>query len=480
MKIFRRTPQKTDAQPGETSQPVASPAAQPLVSTPPLELDISPADPLVAYLVKVSGVVEVDRLDLDSPALNTLKQNGIKLIVPLVSQGELIGALNLGTRRSEQDYSTDDRRLLHTLATQAAPALRVAQLVQQQQVETRQRERIDQELRVARLVQQTLLPSDVPHPSGWEIAAYWQPARTVSGDFYDFLIFPDGKLGIVVADVTDKGIPAAMVMATTRSIIRSTGELLVWPGQVLEQANNLLCPNMPQNMFVTCLYAILDPITGLIRYANAGHPPAYQRTGQEVHEFSARGMPLGLMPDMHYEEKEATIKPGDSLIMYSDGLVEAHNVQAEMFGFPRLRQLLTIPACGDELIQCMLQELNTFTGPDWEQEDDVTFVTLERLHIPDRIPDMGEGWQVLAEFSLPSEPGNEKVVMEEVVKAVQALNLPPARMDRLRTAVAEATMNALEHGNQYQIDTPGEVMVSASESQLKIEITDQGGGRRPT
>ena len=115
--------------------------------------------------------------------------------MPLVSQGELIGLLNLGPRRCEQDYSSDDRRLLATLATQAAPALRVAQLAQQQQIEARQRERIEQELRVARVIQQTLLPKEVPALPGWQIAPYWQPARAVSGDFYDFIPYPDGKLG---------------------------------------------------------------------------------------------------------------------------------------------------------------------------------------------------------------------------------------------------------------------------------------------
>jgi serine phosphatase RsbU (regulator of sigma subunit) len=201
-----------------------------------IDLDLAPNDPLAAYLVSAPGIVEVDRLHLASPALEKLKQNQVKLIVPLVSQGELIGLLNLGARRSEQEYSSDDKRLLNTLATQAAPALRVAQLVQQQQAEARERERIEQELRVARVIQQTLLPKDIPQPEGWEIAALWQPAREVSGDFYDFFSFPDGKLGIVIADVTDKGVPAALVMATTRSILRSAAERWSSPGKILYQA----------------------------------------------------------------------------------------------------------------------------------------------------------------------------------------------------------------------------------------------------
>jgi serine phosphatase RsbU (regulator of sigma subunit) len=176
--------------------------------------------------------------------------------------------------------------------------------------------------------------------SGWQVSTYYQPARAVGGDFYDFLYFEDGRLGIVIGDVTDKGVPAALVMATTRSLLRSTSDMSLSPGKVLEQANNLLCPDIPPKMFVTCLYAILDPASGLLRYANAGHDPPYLRHGGEVTELRATGMPLGLMPEMTYEEKEATLSAGDSILFYSDGLVEARNPAREMFGFPRLMKLL--------------------------------------------------------------------------------------------------------------------------------------------
>ena len=438
-----------------------------------IDLDLAPNDPLAAYLVSAPGIVEVDRLHLASPALEKLKQNQVKLIVPLVSQGELIGLLNLGARRSEQEYSSDDKRLLNTLATQAAPALRVAQLVQQQQAEARERERIEQELRVARVIQQTLLPKDIPQPEGWEIAALWQPAREVSGDFYDFFSFPDGKLGIVIADVTDKGVPAALVMATTRSILRSAAERWSSPGKILYQANNLLYPDIPPNMYVTCMVGLLDPANGKLRYANAGHPPPYQYGGGSVKELRARGMPLGLMPDMDYEEKETQLEPGDSVFFYSDGLIEAHNVQEEMFGFPLLRKVLGQNLCNDDLVQCFVDELSNFTGPDWEQEDDVTFVTIQRSI--ELTKDSGQS--VLAEISIPSATGNERQAMERVSEVVKDLGLEPARLERLKTAVAEATMNAMEHGNQYREDLPVDILVSITQGRLRIAITDHGGGQ---
>ncbi|MFQ6102447.1 MAG: PP2C family protein-serine/threonine phosphatase [Anaerolineae bacterium] len=210
------------------------------------------------------------------------------------------------------------------------------------------------------------------------MAAYYQPARAVGGDFYDFVEFSDGRLGLIVGDVTDKGVPAAMVMATTRAILRGAAERLVSPGQVLERVNELLCPDIPLNMFVTCLYTLLDPASGRLQYANAGHNLPCRRSKDGIDELRATGMPLGLMPGMTYEEKETTLAPGESILLYSDGLVEAHDPQREMFGFPRLRGLLASHPGGAALIDFLLDKLAEFTGAEWEQEDDVTFVTLER------------------------------------------------------------------------------------------------------
>src|ERR687893_357258 len=346
------------------------------------ELDIAPNDPILAYLASVSGVVEVDKLDLDSPALEKMRETNVKLLVPLVSQGELIGLLNLGPRLSQQEYSADDRKLLSDLATQTAPAVRVAQLVRQQQQEAKERERIEQELKVARLIQQTLLPKALPELPGYEVAAYYQPAREVGGDFYDFLALEDGRLGLVVGDVTDKGVPAALVMATTRTMLRAAAQRLLSPGEVLQRVNDVLVQDIPPNMFVTCLYAILDPESGRVVYANAGHDLPYRRRaghGGAAEELRARGMPLGLMPGMGYEEKEMVLERGEGILFYSDGLVEAHDPHREMFGFPRLQGLVGAHRSGgSSLISFLLAELSRFTGEDWEQEDDITLVTLER------------------------------------------------------------------------------------------------------
>jgi serine phosphatase RsbU (regulator of sigma subunit) len=366
----------------ETREEIPEPLVETPSQEPGPEVEIAPNDPIVAYFASASGVVEIDKLDLDSPALRAMKAADIKVVVPLVSQGELIGLLNLGPRLSQQEYSADDRKLLNDLATQTAPAVQVAQLVRQQQRQAQERERIEQELRVARLIQQTLLPKHVPDLPGYQLAAYYQPAREVGGDFYDFLELDDDHLGLVVGDVTDKGVPAAIVMATTRTMLRASAQRLDSPGEVLKRVNDVIVRDIPPNMFITCLYAILDLTTGLLRYANAGHDLPYRRRTSNnggAEELRATGMPLGLLPGMSYEEKEIVLEEGDSVLFYSDGLVEAHDPQRDMFGFPRLQGLVGAHRSdGSAMVNFLLSELARFTGEEWEQEDDITLVTLDR------------------------------------------------------------------------------------------------------
>jgi serine phosphatase RsbU (regulator of sigma subunit) len=243
------------------------------------------------------------------------------------------------------------------------------------------RQAFEQELRVARRIQQALLPQTIPQPDGWELTAYYQPAHEVGGDFYDFLELEDGRLGLVVGDATGHGVPAALVMANTQSVLRAVAQRGgSAPSQALEEANEVLYTYIPPSMFVTCFYAILDPESGHLSYANAGHNlPCSRRHEGLADELRARGMPLGLMPGMSYEENEVVLEPGERVLFYSDGLTEAHDPKGEMFGFPRLRGLLAEhPGDGKSLIAYLVEELERFTGERWEQEDDITLVTLRR------------------------------------------------------------------------------------------------------
>jgi serine phosphatase RsbU (regulator of sigma subunit)/ketosteroid isomerase-like protein len=246
--------------------------------------------------------------------------------------------------------------------------------------EVRERERIEQDLRVARTIQQASLPKEVPQLEGWQIAPFYRPAREVGGDFYDFHFLSEGRLGLVTGDATGKGVPAALVMSTTCGMLQLAAQVLdsSSPGEVLSRVNETLLARIPLNTFVTCFYAILDPGSGTLGYANAGHDPPYLWHGGCCEELRARGMPLGLMPGMSYEEGEVSLREGESVLFYSDGLVEAHDPKGEMFGFPRLRAYVAEHGEERSLGDLLLEELFSFVGEGWEQEDDITLLTLKR------------------------------------------------------------------------------------------------------
>jgi serine phosphatase RsbU (regulator of sigma subunit) len=249
--------------------------------------------------------------------------------------------------------------------------------------EISERARIEQELLVARRIQQASLPKEVPILEGWQISPYYQPAREVGGDFYDFHPLSESRLGLVVGDATSKGVPAALVMSTTCGMLQLAAQASdsSSPSEVMSRVNEALLARIPPNMFVTCFYAILEPESGRLVYANAGHNlPCCRRDDEHAAtDLSARGMPLGLMPGMSYEEKQSILVPGESVLFYTDGLVEAHNPKGEMFGTPRLRRLLSEYSEGGRSLSAkLLEELERFTGEGWDQEDDVTLLTLER------------------------------------------------------------------------------------------------------
>jgi serine phosphatase RsbU (regulator of sigma subunit)/anti-sigma regulatory factor (Ser/Thr protein kinase) len=438
--------------------------------------EIAPNDPIIGYLQSATGAVDLTHLDLESPALERLRERGVALVVPLVTSGELVGILNVGPRLSEQGYSADDRRLLETLAAHAAPAMRVGQLIREQQAEMRERGRMEQELQVAQMIQQNFLPRGVPEIAGWQLAADYRPARAVGGDFYDFIELDHGKLGLVIGDVTDKGIPAAMVMAATKSLLRASAQRLIDPGSVLWRVNDQLCPEIPENMFVTCFYGVLDPATGVLTYANAGHNLPIVDADGESSELRATGMPLGLMPEMDYEERETTLSPGARVLFYSDGLIEAHDSGRDMFGTARAAELLGGALSAGEILRRQLAALDRFTGDAEEQEDDITLVALMREPTATRgvAESNHDGRRVLADFTVASAEGNERAAIERVADVLAPVGLAAAKLERLKTATAEATMNAMEHGNRYDPDLDVRIVVLASGSEVTVRISDHG------
>ncbi len=436
---------------------------------------IDPTDPFVAYLMTVDAPVDVDTFDVETPLVLSLREAGVELAVGIVTGGELVGILSLGPRRSGRPYNSEDRRLLQRLATRAAPALRLAELMRTQADEVRERERIAQELRVARLIQQNFLPAQLPEVDGWKIGTFYQSAREVGGDFYDFVPLEDGRLGFAIGDVADKGVPAALVMATTRSLLREAAQQAGEPAYVLERVNASLVADIPRNMFVTCQYATFDPASGKLTMANAGHNLPYLRAASGVMEVRATGLPLGLMKEAAYDQVDFEVAVGSSLLFHSDGLAEARSAAGEMFGFPRLMGLVGKYPGGDGLIDYLLAEFAEFTDGSGDVEDDVTLVSFE--HTGEAAQSIDARTKILADFSVASEEGNERAAVRRVVSAVEDLDLEPAQVQKLETAVSEAVMNAIEHGNRFSADVPVDIRVLASARSVIVEVTDRGGHR---
>lgn len=443
-------------------------------------ISIPEGDPLEALLLDTALPVELHDVQFESPAVAALRDAGIDLVVPLVGHGELLGALYLGPRLSDQPYSSEDRKLLANLASQVAPAMQVARLVQEQQAEAKERERVQQEMKVAAVIQQTLLPRELPSVPGWQVEAFYRPARAVGGDFYDFVSLSDGRLGIVIGDVTDKGVPAALVMATCRSMLRTTAVQHDDPGQVLAAVNDALVSEIPPAMFVTCLYAIVDTDSGELVFANAGHNLPYVRTEAGVAELRATGMPLGLMQEMKYETVTHRFKAGEVMVLTSDGITEAHGPDGEMYGFERLAARVEDSGQDPDVVSAVIEDLERYCGPGAEQEDDITLVV---LHHTATARDSARAFaeaandaiETLDAFSVASEPGNERTAMDRVAATVAALGLDPRQLDRLKTAVSEAVMNAIEHGNRADPGLTVDVAVLAGPTSVTVRVTDQGG-----
>jgi serine phosphatase RsbU (regulator of sigma subunit) len=300
-------------------------------------------------------------------------------VVPLQAEGRSIGALVINDRQSHL-LSDDDLRFLRVMANQGAIAIENARL----QMEEITRHRLEEELLVGKQIQLSLLPESCPTLPGWEIAAIYQAARQVGGDFYDCFELPDGttRLGIVIADVSDKGVPAALFMAMARTMIRTTALSGLSPAQALSKANRLILKDSRSDLFLSAFYAILDPDSGHLTYANAGHnhPFLWQSAAEELIELRAKGIILGAFEEVTLHEEEVVIQPGDFLLLYTDGVTDASNDHDELFGAQRLRDILAAQGGkrSEEIAQAILAAVNEFIagGP---QADDLTLLIIRRL-----------------------------------------------------------------------------------------------------
>ena len=292
-----------------------------------------------------------------------------ELDIPLKIRGRLIGVFNF--QHQEKNAFTDSRiQLLEALAGHVATAIENARLFGN---ERREKDRMISELNEARSVQLSLFPAWTPDMSGFEISGLCIPCREVGGDWFDYIPLPDGKLGLVLGDVSGKGTGAALLMASARSIIRMFAEQGLPPAEVLLNVNRILVTDLPRTRFVTMIYAIIDPASKSIVFSNAGHlPPLFADSNGLRFLESDSGLPLGIQ-DGSFAEQRVQMSSGSRLLLYSDGITEAMNSISEEFGEERLKEHLTNPSAS---IQSLLESVNVFLNG-FTASDDMTVVMIK-------------------------------------------------------------------------------------------------------
>ncbi|MFQ5419146.1 MAG: SpoIIE family protein phosphatase, partial [Anaerolineae bacterium] len=298
---------------------------------------------------------------------------------PLHARGQLVGVLIVG---AQSDYgrtilSSRAHNILNGIAHQAATAVVNNQLY----LEAAERDKLEQELNVAREIQASFIPDGSPDIPGCAIASYWQAARQVSGDFYDFLQLPNGHWGILIADVADKGVPAALFMALSRTILRTVALSRTDPAETLIRANEIINHDSHSDLFVTVFYAIWDPENSTLSYANGGHnPPLILRRNGKARLLQAKGIALGVLPNIKIESHATRLRPGDTLLFYTDGVTEAMNEDYDEFGMERLR--VTASAAHEEdagqIVQAITRAIRDHAG-DTPQFDDITLVVMKHV-----------------------------------------------------------------------------------------------------
>ncbi|PYT48344.1 MAG: hypothetical protein DMG44_15065 [Acidobacteria bacterium] len=324
-------------------------------------------------LVRAVNIVECTRLQNAFRHAGATEGLLFHATLPLIVQKRPVGLINIATQQWEF-LSPADLQFLSAAGSQVAVALERARL---HDLAETQRTRQEKELEMARVVQKSLLPTQPPNILGFTVAADWRPAREVAGDFYDFFSLPDGRWGMVLADVSGKGAPAALYMAMARSLIRSEAGHYGNPSAVLTEVNRRLLVESCNEMFVTVFYAIVDPVLRSLTYANAGHdPPFLRRASGGVERLAYGGLIMGPFEALALSDETLNLESGDTLVAYTDGLTDSVNHQDEAWGQTRLADAInSAPAAAQDILTHILKDLAAFAGP-VPQPDDITLLIL--------------------------------------------------------------------------------------------------------
>ncbi|HEY42721.1 MAG TPA: SpoIIE family protein phosphatase [Anaerolineae bacterium] len=284
------------------------------------------------------------------------------MCAPLKVKQNLLGAIYVDNSLQAGIFTEDDLDLLAAIASSAANAIENARLYQV----AVEKGRMERELQIAYKVQSSLIPQEIPQVPGWEFSAYWVPAREVAGDFYDFIHDDQGNLGLIIADVVDKGMPAALFMAFSRSTLRNNVLRVPAPKDGIAEVNKLICADSVYGMFLTLVFCLIEPDSGEVTYVNAGHNPPllYHSDKNELTELSRTGIPLGIDEEASYDQETKTLNSGDFILFYTDGICDAVNSQGEEFGMERVRRVL-LDHCqesAEEILVALERSSSDFTG----------------------------------------------------------------------------------------------------------------------
>ena len=342
------------------------------------EIPMRLGDQITGWMLKNQKALIVNDFDRDTRFRAPSERGGIHslLCVPMKLKGRLIGVLNVFNKKDGTVFSAGDQRLLSIIATQSAQVVENARLIEEEKA----LEILQEELRLAREIQRKLLPKGPPEVAGYGISGLSEPAKRVGGDYFDFLPLGENRLGLCVADVSGKGITAALLMSNVQATIRSQSRLAADAGACVSRSNDMLHASTDSDKFVTMFYGVLDTQTHRLEYCNAGHNPPIMLSGGIGPVLLETGGPvLGVVPGFPYQRGEAEFRPGQTLLIYSDGFSEAMNQRLEEFTDERLRASAEANAAlpPGRMLDALLREVNEFCG-DAPQADDMTIMAVQR------------------------------------------------------------------------------------------------------
>jgi serine phosphatase RsbU (regulator of sigma subunit) len=315
-------------------------------------------------------------VDPDQEA-NLGNPNPFLFAVPIAVKDALYGVMLIEEAPGGLRFRARRLEIITGIAQQAALAIQ-NDLLQKEMVV---RERLETEVQLARQIQQTFIPETLPQFEDWELAARWKTARQVGGDFYDVFDLPGKRLGLFIADVADKGVPAALFMALTRTLVRAAVTELETPAMAMERVNDLLIPDTRQGMFVTAVYAVLDMEKNELTYVNAGHnPPLWVKCDGEVVRLTRTAIALGVVTGEPVDQRTIKFESGDNLLLYTDGLTESFNIDGEFYGEGRLIESIKSNTCNSasDLLDVVEKSLLNFVQ-DMPPADDLTMLVLRRV-----------------------------------------------------------------------------------------------------